>query len=1213
MTDFKPSVDTTIFPRRNFLQTRTERLLNRMAGGRVYQEIDKYFNRASLDLQFANSKSLTDSKTGKNLVTHTRASSATYVDGNGVIKNAVTNLLGRSQDADHWGESYSTVTNTTVKAPDQSLTAISFEEDLVTDAHYTRIVGFSVAKANTQYTMSVYAKAGVRDYISLWADIQTVGVSAKQTFDVANGALGDSLTVDDKSITSVGNGWYRCTMTFTTGASPSGNVRGTVLTNNSSDTSNYKAGVSGIACYLWGVQLEEGSTAGEYVKTTNTINSAPRFDHNPATGESLGLLVEEARTNLVPYSVPDLDNRWEGAGTSDVVDLSLNELGVFPGVRVGSNGQSWHGLRTNGSYNQIPLTASTTYTASWWYKDGDINPSGKIRFSLKKIGVSQNCFIHRNTSNPLNVSDYVIGNNANHGTVSNISVTEVANDVYRITCNFVPASTGNYQTIFATQSSTVGESIIALGFQIEEGAFTTSYIPTNGSSATRAADVTEITGNDFGTFNQERYSENNIGKSDIVCVAQPNAITSPDNTFTGIKLTEDASGTGGPRFYDVNYYETRKFTSGVTYTVSGYFKAGTQDYGYLSFRTSINYTCGAVFNLDNGTVASETTNSGWTNTSSTIEAVGNGWYRCTLTSTAGQTVTDGYTYYGISDGTAITSAGYTSYTLSGKYIYLWGMQREESSTATPYVKSDVTWTSRASNSTYYDSTGTLRKSSYNLLQYSEDFTNNNWPSNSRATLLTTTGVDNPFGGTNASTWKNGGSLSDELVHRAISNGTAGIPYTYSVWLRRRTGTGPVIMRVGDNIAQDVTSQVTTEWNRIQVTNVPTTNTIRAYIEIDGIGDEIDVWGAQLEVGTYAGDYVKTEGSAASSARTKAFLPDGITGNFVSAGELLLEDAGTNLVATSNSFSTAAATKTVDAGVAPDGTTTAVEIVTSGGGAYKANVPVTNGSTITYSVFLKKVSGSGTFTAVGIEKFGTTNVAARLDVNLNDGTLSDIGSDIVSSSIEKHANGWYRVSVTAIATDSTVNVVNYSTHTPFTYLIWGMQIEEGTFPTSHIPTYGATATRAADVSSSSSNTFGNSFYNPAATTVFADVVKSYSGTYPAYPAVYTFKDENVDNRITCYAVINTLKLTNNSVRSGGVNQTTYVQIDTNFPGPTRTAQALTTDSCMFAGNGLLTAQDNSLTMPVGIDRLDIGFKAGYLRRLTYWPERLPNTTLQTITT
>jgi hypothetical protein len=48
--------------------------------------------------------------------------------------------------------------------------------------------------------------------------------------------------------------------------------------------------------YLWGAQLEQSATVGEYIPTTSTINSAPRFDHNPTTGESLGLLVEEART-----------------------------------------------------------------------------------------------------------------------------------------------------------------------------------------------------------------------------------------------------------------------------------------------------------------------------------------------------------------------------------------------------------------------------------------------------------------------------------------------------------------------------------------------------------------------------------------------------------------------------------------------------------------------------------------------------------------------------------------------------------------------------------------------------------------------------------------------------------------------------------------------------------------------------------------------------
>jgi hypothetical protein len=48
--------------------------------------------------------------------------------------------------------------------------------------------------------------------------------------------------------------------------------------------------------YIWGAQLEQSTTVGEYIPTTSTINSAPRFDHDPTTGESLGLLVEEQRT-----------------------------------------------------------------------------------------------------------------------------------------------------------------------------------------------------------------------------------------------------------------------------------------------------------------------------------------------------------------------------------------------------------------------------------------------------------------------------------------------------------------------------------------------------------------------------------------------------------------------------------------------------------------------------------------------------------------------------------------------------------------------------------------------------------------------------------------------------------------------------------------------------------------------------------------------------
>jgi hypothetical protein len=48
----------------------------------------------SLDLRFADNKSLVDATTGaQNLVTFTRASSGTYVGSDGVLRSAVTNLL----------------------------------------------------------------------------------------------------------------------------------------------------------------------------------------------------------------------------------------------------------------------------------------------------------------------------------------------------------------------------------------------------------------------------------------------------------------------------------------------------------------------------------------------------------------------------------------------------------------------------------------------------------------------------------------------------------------------------------------------------------------------------------------------------------------------------------------------------------------------------------------------------------------------------------------------------------------------------------------------------------------------------------------------------------------------------------------------------------------------------------------------------------------
>lgn len=236
-----------------------------------------------------------------------------------------------------------------------------------------------------------------------------------------------------------------------------------------------------------------------------------------------------------------------------------------------------------------------------------------------------------------------------------------------------------------------------------------------------------------------------------------------------------------------------------------------------------------------------------------------------------------------------------------------------------------------------------------------------------------------------------------------------------------------------------------------------------------------IWGAQVNKGYFATDYMKTKNG------TKIGIP-------VSYGQgLLVEPAATNYQIHSDwsSWSTNNATITQNNNVAPDGSTTGMLMTATGADAFLNGILTGGGDLRTYphdthatgSVYAKAV-GSNTFL-----RFLACNnsTSERVDVYFNLSTVTvashaNVGSTIsyISAAIEDVGGGWYRCSVTCNCTDGVPTTAGFycliiagttsdggAMGTGETFKLWGPQVEIGDVATSHIPTLSATVTRGSD--------------------------------------------------------------------------------------------------------------------------------------------------------
>jgi len=432
----------------------------------------------SLVLDFARTKKL-DPR-----VTFTRGSTGTYYDGRTVAK-AEENLLTYSQEFDNavWAKTATTVSGNVAIAPDGTTSADSIIADTSNSLHNVRSA-VAAYSAGSSLTASVYVKANGLNFVGLVVDQN----QARRCFNLTSGTAGTSAGISNTaSILSVGNGWYRVSMTFNSTA-----VGAFWIVPMNSDADPVTAftgdGTSGI--YIWGAQLEQRNTVTAYTPTTaqpitnyipvpqTAAANTARFDHDPVTGESKGLLIEEQRTNFLLNS-QDFDNSiWVKS----------------PGITL-SNVVAPDGSLTG---------RSVSFTQAAQITQNAIATSTQVVFSLfikKGTSAAPNTTLTiRNTSTSTNIAIAVV--TFPEMSISGGSLQNIGNGWYRIAVAATSGITiGDTITVYAASSSVPYVDLIRIwGAQLEAGAFPTSYIPTVASQVTRSADAAGMTGSNFSSW-----------------------------------------------------------------------------------------------------------------------------------------------------------------------------------------------------------------------------------------------------------------------------------------------------------------------------------------------------------------------------------------------------------------------------------------------------------------------------------------------------------------------------------------------------------------------------------------------------------------------------------------------------------------------------------------------------------------------------------------
>lgn len=359
------------------------------------------------------------------------------------------------------------------------------------------------------------------------------------------------------------------------------------------------------------------STTGTYVGSDGLIKTAavnePRFDHNPLTRESLGLLIEEARTNTVTYSQDFSNAAWGKTNTT----ITSNAV-------VGLDGATTAAKLVESATTGI----HTIQTGVVWdtYKSCTLFAKQAERFWIA-IGMYDTARGWVDTY--FNLSTGTIGNNGNTSAIGGyVSIQSFPNGWYKLTIGRQANAGSTFRILVSQTNGTItynGDSnsyagdgssgVYIWGAQVETGSFSTSYIPTTASTVTRAADVASITGTNFSSWYRQNEGtivtnlRNTIDKN----FQFPWTISAGGSASSNISPRMQASA---PRLRILFNFNGISSTTGA---IDSTFTTGKFAVGFLG----LNTTSTSLYYSENGASVSSNT---FTNVVSTNDTIAFGYY-----------------------------------------------------------------------------------------------------------------------------------------------------------------------------------------------------------------------------------------------------------------------------------------------------------------------------------------------------------------------------------------------------------------------------------------------------------------------------------------------------------------------------------------------------------------------------------------------------------